>query len=139
MYKHFPISSRFIAGSDGSGTVLSTGSRVMRFKPGDRVVTLFSQAWLGGRLTPRNLATCLGGDVDGVMTQYGVFNENGLSPLPDSLSWEEGATLSCAGLTAWNALFGLKRVMPGDFVLTQGTGGVSIFALQVCIFLWLLT
>jgi NADPH:quinone reductase-like Zn-dependent oxidoreductase len=66
------------------------------------------------------------------MTQYGVFNENGLSMIPDSLSWEEGATLTCAGVTAWNALFGLKRVMPGDFVLTQGTGGVSLFAVQVC-------
>lgn len=68
--------------------------------------------------------------LDGTLRQYGTFNENGLVDMPASLNWQEGATLSCAALTAWNALYGLKPLAPGDVVLTQGTGGVSIFAVQ---------
>lgn len=68
--------------------------------------------------------------IDGTLRQYGTFNENGLVEMPSSLNWQEGATLSCAGVTAWNALYGSRPVAPGDVVLTQGTGGVSIFALQ---------
>lgn len=70
--------------------------------------------------------------MDGVLRDYAVFPETGLVRLPDSLSWEEGATLSCAAVTAWNGLYGLKPLRQGDYVLVQGTGGVSIFALQVC-------
>jgi NADPH:quinone reductase-like Zn-dependent oxidoreductase len=72
----------------------------------------------------------LGGALDGTIRQFGSFNENGLVDMPPSLNWQEGATLPCAALTAWNALFGLKPLAPGDVVLTQGTGGVSIFAVQ---------
>lgn len=75
-------------------------------------------------------ATGLGGVQDGTLREYGTFNENGLVTMPASLSYNEGATLTCAGLTAWNSLYGLKPLAPGDVVLTQGTGGVSIFAVQ---------
>lgn len=68
--------------------------------------------------------------MDGTLRQYGTFNENGLVDMPPSLNWLEGSTLSCAALTAWNGLYGLKPLKPGDVVLTQGTGGVSIFAVQ---------
>jgi len=74
--------------------------------------------------------TGLGGPADGVLREFGVFNEQGLVLIPDSLSYREAATLPCAALTAWNALYGSKVLKPGDTVLVQGTGGVSIFALQ---------
>jgi NADPH:quinone reductase-like Zn-dependent oxidoreductase len=74
--------------------------------------------------------TGLGGPVDGVLREYGVFNEQGLVLIPDSLSCREAATLPCAALTAWNALYGSRPLKPGDTVLVQGTGGVSIFGLQ---------
>jgi NADPH:quinone reductase-like Zn-dependent oxidoreductase len=93
-------------------------------------LTLFNQGHLGGSLTPLTAATGLGGVVDGTLRQYGTFNENGLVEMPPSLNWLEGSTLSCAALTAWNGLYGVKSLQPGQVVLTQGTGGVSIFALQ---------
>lgn len=118
--------------SDGSGTVLSIGSKVTRFHPGDKVVTLFNQSHLGGSLVPLNFASGLGSAIHGTLRQYGTFNENGLVTMPSNLSFTEAATLSCAGLTAWNALYGLrdKQLKPGDWVLTIGTGGVSTFAVQ---------
>ena len=122
-----------VPGSDGAGVVELTGSRVTRFKKGDKVVTLFNQGHLGGSLTPATRATGLGGVIDGTLQQYGVFDENGLVAMPESLDFKQASTLSCAALTAWNGLYGLqsRAMKPGDTVLTQGTGGVSIFALQV--------
>lgn len=119
-------------GSDGAGTVLAVGKDVQRFKPGDRVVTLFNQGHLGGPADEKALQTGLGRLLDGTFRTVGAFNEQGLVRLPDSLNFIEGSTLTCAGLTAWNALFGLidKKLLPGQYVLTQGTGGVSLFALQ---------
>ena len=81
-------------------------------------------------MNPQTSVTTLGGVVDGTLRQYGSFNENGLVDMPPSLNWLEGSTLTCAGLTAWNALNGLNPLRPGQVVLTQGTGGVSIFAIQ---------
>lgn len=75
-------------------------------------------------------STGLGGVIDGTLRQYGAFNEVGLAHAPQNLSAPEAATLTCAGLTAWNALYGLKPLLPGQWVLVQGTGGVSIFGLQ---------
>lgn len=118
------------AGSDGAGEVVEVGSRVTRFKPGDKVVTLFNQGHQFGPVDIAASGTGLGGIVDGTLRQYGVFNETGLSRSPANLNDVETATLTCAGLTAWNALFGLKPLKPGQWVLTQGTGGVSLFALQ---------
>jgi threonine dehydrogenase-like Zn-dependent dehydrogenase len=77
--------------------------------------------------------TGLGGFVDGTLREYGAFDETGLVAMPVNLNWQEASTLPCAGLTAWNALYGLesRALKPGDVVLTQGTGGVSLFAIQV--------
>jgi NADPH:quinone reductase-like Zn-dependent oxidoreductase len=77
-----------------------------------------------------NSMTELGSRADGVLREYGIFSEEGLVAIPDSLSYAEAATLPCAALTAWNCLFGARRLLPGDTVVTQGTGGVSIFAAQ---------
>ncbi|RMZ72695.1 alcohol dehydrogenase [Pyrenophora seminiperda CCB06] len=128
----FPMKDNIVPGSDGAGTVESVGKHVTRFKPGDKVVTLFNQAHIAGSLNAQSLGTGLGGAVDGTLREYGVFSEQGLVHAPSNLSMLEASTLSCAGLTAWNALYGLesRALKPGDTVLTQGTGGVSIFALQ---------
>lgn len=114
---------------------MAVGSKVSLFKEGDEVVTLFNQGHIGGSLDHNSLQTGLGGVIDGTLRQYGAFDEHGVVHKPKNLSHVEAATLSCAGLTAWNALYGLKVVKAGDYVLTQGTGGVSIFALQVRFFL----
>jgi len=119
-----------VPGSDGAGEVIAVGSKVTRFKPGAKVVTLFNQGHLGGSLNLQTVTSGLGGVIDGTLREYGSFNENGLVDMPPSLNWQEGSTLSCAALTAWNGLYGLKPLAPGDVVLTQGTGGVSVFALQ---------
>lgn len=128
----FPMKAGVIPGSDGAGTVVAVGKDVTRFKPGDKVVTLFNQQHIGGPIDMNGMTSGLGGAVDGTLRSYGAFNEQGLVPLPKSLNFLEGATLTCAGLTAWNAFFGLegKKLLPGQWVLTQGTGGVSIFAVQ---------
>ena len=102
-----------------------------RFKVGDRVATLFNQGHVAGSLDFRTIQTGLGGSLDGALREYGVFSEEGLVELPNNLNWLESSTLSCAALTAWNALYGLKPLRPGDWVLTEGTGGVSVFAIQV--------
>ncbi|RFU29467.1 hypothetical protein B7463_g6865, partial [Scytalidium lignicola] len=130
--KMYPFGTRegVVAGSDGAGEVIAVGSKVTRFKTGDKVVTLFNQGHIGGSLSPETAGTGLGGVIDGTLRQYGTFNEQGLVEMPSTLSWEEAATLPCAAVTAWNSLYGLKPLLPGDVVLTQGTGGVSIFAAQ---------
>ncbi|KAF2854072.1 NAD(P)-binding protein [Plenodomus tracheiphilus IPT5] len=132
--KHpFPPKDGNVPGSDGAGVVESVGSKVTRFKPGDRVVTLFHPSHIAGPLdAAAPLATGLGGAIDGTLREYGVFDEQGLVAAPKNLNDLEASTLSCAGLTAWNALYGLesRALKPGHWVLTQGTGGVSIFALQ---------
>ncbi|KAH7411101.1 hypothetical protein BKA64DRAFT_569569 [Cadophora sp. MPI-SDFR-AT-0126] len=119
-----------VPGSDGAGEVIAVGSKVTRFKPGSKVVTLFNQGHLSGSLDNGSIKTGLGGVFDGTLRQYGTFHENGLVEMPESLTWLEASTLSCAAVTAWNALYGLKQLKPGEIVLTQGTGGVSIFAVQ---------
>jgi NADPH:quinone reductase-like Zn-dependent oxidoreductase len=116
--------------SDGAGEVISIGSGVSRVQPGDRVAALFLQHWLGGNFEEAFGVSALGGSCHGVLAEYAVFDQNGLVKLPSHLSFEEGATLPCAGTTAWNALFGATPVKPGETVLTLGTGGVSLFALQ---------
>ncbi|KAM5351157.1 hypothetical protein ACJ41O_003880 [Fusarium nematophilum] len=128
----FPAVPDVIPGSDGAGTVLAVGKNVTRFVPGDKVVTLFNQGHIGGSLDGQSIQTGLGGAVHGTLRSAGAFDEQGLVRMPSNLDFHEAATLTCAGLTAWNALFGVtdKKVLPGQWVLTQGTGGVSIFAVQ---------
>jgi NADPH:quinone reductase-like Zn-dependent oxidoreductase len=115
--------------SDGAGEVAAVGPGVHHWKEGDRVAGCFFQGWPAGRITPDVPKTALGGAVNGVLAEYVLFREGGLVRLPEHLSFQEGATLPCAGVTAWNCLYkgGLSC---GDTVLTMGTGGVSLFALQ---------
>ncbi|KAL7943525.1 hypothetical protein V8C42DRAFT_109551 [Trichoderma barbatum] len=128
----FGVAPNVVPGSDGAGTVVSVGKHVTRFQPGDKVLTLFNQAHQGGNLNPQSIATGTGGSLDGALRTYGAFNENALVRSPSNLTPLEASTLPCAGLTAWNALFGSldHTVKAGHWVLVQGTGGVSIFALQ---------
>lgn len=128
----FPVTENVVPGSDGAGTVIAIGKQVTRFKPGDKVVTLFSQEHIGGPLNHSNATSGLGGPRNGTLRSVGAFNEQGLVHQPSNLTAVEASTLSCAGVTAWNALYGSTdhQVAPGQWVLTQGTGGVSIFALQ---------
>jgi NADPH:quinone reductase-like Zn-dependent oxidoreductase len=119
-----------IIASDGSGEVVASGDGVTAFQPGDRVVGSFFQKWIKGPFSPEYGASALGGGIDGVLTQFRVFDQEGLLPIPGHLSFEEGASLPCAGLTAWNALVPTAHVRAGDTVLLLGTGGVSIFGLQ---------
>ena len=115
--------------SDGAGEVVALGEGVSAWKPGDRVAGIFMQNWLDGPPTPARTKGALGGDIDGMLAEYVVLKETGLVRVPDHLSFEEAATLPCAGVTAWNAL-AVGALKPGATVLIQGTGGVSIFALQ---------
>jgi len=116
--------------SDGAGEVIALGPGVSQWKPGDRVAGIFMQNWQDGPPTPAKVRGALGGDIDGTLAEFVVFNENGLVPIPDHLSYQEAATLPCAAVTAWHALVAEGGVKAGDAVLTQGTGGVSLFALQ---------
>jgi NADPH:quinone reductase-like Zn-dependent oxidoreductase len=116
--------------SDGVGEVAAVGDGVTRVAVGDRVCPTFHQGWLGGAATREIFATTLGGPVDGVMAEYMVLGEQGLVRAPEHLSDEAAATLPCAAVTAWNALVTAGALKAGDKVLVQGTGGVSLFALQ---------
>jgi NADPH:quinone reductase-like Zn-dependent oxidoreductase len=116
--------------SDGAGEVVAVGSGVSRFKSGDRVAAIFFQNWFEGRPTAATGASALGGAVDGMLAEYVTLPAEGLVPLPAGMSFEDGATLPCAAVTAWNGLVTRGGMMAGDHVLLQGTGGVSIFGLQ---------
>ncbi len=116
--------------SDGAGEVAAVGPQVSRVKVGDRVAAIFFQRWLSGKADANTQPSALGGAIDGMLSQYVVLNEDGLVRIPEHLSFEEAATLPCAGVTAWNGLFTRGNLQPGDFVLLEGTGGVSVFGLQ---------
>jgi NADPH:quinone reductase-like Zn-dependent oxidoreductase len=111
--------------------VVEVGSKVTQWKKGDKVVTLFNQRHHYDPITPDAATSGLGGVIDGTLSQYNVFNEYGLVRAPSNLNLVEASTLSCAAVTSWNALYGLRPLKPGETVLVQGTGGVSVFALQV--------
>ena len=119
--------------SDGAGEVVEIGPNVTRWTVGDRVSPIFAQGWIDGEPSLQKSRTALGAGSqwDGVLREYAVFNEEGLVGIPDHLSFEEASTLPCAALTAWNALAVSGGLKAGDTVLTLGTGGVSIFALQI--------
>lgn len=119
--------------SDGAGVVVAVGFSVSRFQIGDRVATLFHQDHLAGPIDAKARDSALGSSLHGVLREYGVFSEQGLVSVPGNLNLLEAASLPCAALTAWSALYGLegRALKPGDTVLTEGTGGVSNFAIQV--------
>jgi NADPH:quinone reductase-like Zn-dependent oxidoreductase len=116
--------------SDGVGIVEEIGPGVSRFNKGDRVSACFMQKWIGGGVDREKALSALGGGIDGVLREFAVFSERGLVSVPALLTDEEAAALPCAGVTAWHALFEHTPGTPGETVLLQGTGGVSIFALQ---------
>jgi NADPH:quinone reductase-like Zn-dependent oxidoreductase len=120
--------------SDGAGEVAAIGEGVNRVRVGDRVCGIFMQRWLEGRLTAEKSKAALGGDVDGMLAECVLLDQDGVVRFPEHLSYEEAATLPCAAVTAWNALHHAgepaSAALPGETVVIQGTGGVSIFALQ---------
>src|SRR3954468_24404896 len=117
--------------SDGAGEVVAVGASVTRFKPGDRVAAIFFPDWLDGEISASHHARALGGTADGMLAEEVVLPEHAWVPIPAHLSFEEAATLPCAAVTAYHALFEAAHTGPGATVLAQGTGGVSIFALQL--------
>lgn len=116
--------------SDGVGVVAEVGEGVGRVAVGDRVATLFAPTWLSGEPDRAKIRTTLGGPLDGTLAEYLVLSQEAVVPVPEHLTHAEAATLTCAGLTAWSALVTHGGVKAGDTVLVQGTGGVSLFALQ---------
>lgn len=111
-----------IPNSDGCGEIIETGSEVTRCKTGDRVITTFFQHWLDGKITADVMQSALGGALDGVLAEEIVVDEPGVVALPDYMSFEEGATLPCAALTAWHSMVVKGGLKAGDIVLLQGTG-----------------
>ena len=120
-----------IPNSDGAGEVIAVGAGVSRFAPGDRVAGCFFQNWNDGQISAAAMASALGGGIDGVLAEEVVLNEQGAVRLPGHMSFAEGATLPCAGLTAWNCLIEQGGLTAGKTALFLGTGGVSIFGLQI--------
>ncbi len=117
--------------SDGVGEVVAVGAGVTRVKVGDRVAGIFAQGWSGGEPAVEKIrATTLGGPLDGMLTELRVLSAEGLVKIPAYLTDEEAATLPCAAVTAWSALIEQGNLKPGETVLVQGTGGVSVFAIQ---------
>jgi NADPH:quinone reductase-like Zn-dependent oxidoreductase len=117
--------------SDAAGEITAVGEGVSAFRPGDRVINTFHARWYGGP-PPEKLGTeSYGSDRDGWLAEYKVVSQEAVVAAPPGLSFEQAATLPCAALTAWTTLSGFKPIRPGSTVLTQGTGGVSIFAVQL--------
>jgi len=117
--------------SDGAGEIIATGSSVKQMKPGQRVMGNFFQNWVDGPVGEEGLCSALGGGINGTLAEYFVLKEHGTIVIPDYLSYEEAATLPCAAVTAWHALISLGNIKQGDTILLLGTGGVSIFGLQI--------
>ena len=129
----YPMSCRpgLVPLSDGAGEVVSVGEGVSRFQVGERVAGLFFPDWIGGRLPLVAIGNQYGSDRDGWLTEYKTVPQDALVSIPDYLSFEAAATLPCAALTAWSALAGPAPVQPGETVLTLGSGGVSVFSVQL--------
>lgn len=117
--------------SDGAGAVTEVGAEVTNWKLGDRVMTSFFQTWIDGPFDPSYFAGAMGGSIDGVLAEQIITPETGLVRIPEHLNYAEAATLPCAAVTAWGALFERGRPLKAsDILLVQGTGGVSMFGLQ---------
>jgi len=130
----YPVPARpgLIPASDCAGVIEQIGPDVARFQPGDRVTGTFVPGWISGKVPGGAFTRLRGSPCDGVLAEQVIFEEEDLIPTPPFLSDEEAATTPCAGVTAWNALYGgPDPLKPGETVLIQGTGGVAIFALQI--------
>lgn len=119
-----------VAATDAAGDIVAVGKQVKTVRPGARVTSQYFQNWTEGSLSEEKTAATLGSSVDGVLGDYIVLDETAIAPAPAGLSYEEAATLPTAGLTAWNAVNARSELRQGEVVLVQGTGGVSVFALQ---------
>jgi len=115
--------------SDGAGEVIAVGKAVTRFEVGDRVAGIFFDKWIGGAPSEVALLSDRGGNASGMLSEVIATREDGLVSIPEHLSYEEAATLPCAAVTAWVGLFKRGRIEPGQYVLLEGTGGVSVFGL----------
>lgn len=124
------LTTPLIPVSDGVGEVIALGENVSRFQIGERAAGIFTQSWLQGEPTQANWGSSLGSPLDGMLAEYVLLPEEGLVRVPEHLTDAEAATLPCAGVTAWHAIVEEGRVKAGDTVVVQGTGGVSLFALQ---------
>ncbi|GAP67548.1 alcohol dehydrogenase [Mizugakiibacter sediminis] len=120
-----------VPASDGAGEVVEVGAGVTRFRVGDRVLAAYFPDWIDGLPTPETTVSGLGGAIDGVLAEEIVAAEHALVALPPGLDFVEAATVPCAGVTAWHALFVAASLPPGSDVLLLGTGGVSVWALQL--------
>ncbi len=120
-----------IPNSDGAGEVICVGVGVTKFKAGDRVAGCFFQNWSDGQISAATMASAMGGAIDGILAEKAVLNEAGAVHIPVHMSFEEAATLPCAGLTAWNCLIEQGGLTAGNTALFLGTGGVSITGLQI--------
>lgn len=116
--------------SDGAGEIVQLGDGVDRWNIGDRVSPCFVRDWINGGPNDTVLRTCLGGGVDGVLSEFMVLPSDSLVRIPDTVTYEQAATVPCAAVTAWHALFHSGNLQPKQTVLLLGTGGVSVFALQ---------
>lgn len=130
-YGRGPLKLPLVPLSDGAGEVVETGDGVTGLEKGDRVMSNFFQKWVDGPASTDVHASALGGAVDGVLAEEVLWEADATVPIPDALSFEEASTLPCAGLTAWVGLKELGGIAEGQRVLAMGTGGVSIFALQI--------
>ena len=126
----FPVADGLIPLSDGAGEVLEVGAGVTQFTPGDRVVSVFHPKWSDGHMDRADLDNSPGGPADGFACEEATRPASHFTHAPANLTHAEAATLTCAGVTAWRAVVTDGKVKPGDRVLVQGTGGVSLFALQ---------
>ena len=126
-----PCVPGLIPTSDGAGEVVAVGEDVRAFKPGDRVMGAFHPRWFGGEMPSTIQADSYGAESDGWLTELKALSQEAVVRIPDGLSYDEAATIPCAGVTAWTALTGAAPIRAGHSVLVQGTGGVSIFALQI--------
>jgi NADPH:quinone reductase-like Zn-dependent oxidoreductase len=128
-----PVSYPLVPGSDLAGEVVAVGSGVSRFKVGNQVVSHFRPKWLRGMPSSEATRETLGGPLPGVLAEYVLLSEQGALAYPDYLTPAEASTLPVAAVTAWVALFTHGNLKPGETVLLQGSGGVSLFALQLAV------
>ena len=128
-----PVEDGRIPMSDGAGEIAAVGEDVTKWKVGDKVLSLFYRDWLEGNPTPTKTALISGENSEGFLTEHGLETEETLTKMPEHLSFTEAATLPCAALTAWNALMVKGNLQSGESVLIEGTGGLSIFSMQIAL------
>lgn len=126
-----PVADKRIPMSDGAGEIAAVGEGVTEWQEGDKVMSLFFPNWIDGNATIPKMMSIAGETVDGFATEYSLQSAQSLTRIPNGYSFAEAATLPCAALTAWRGLVVEGQLKAGDTVLVEGTGGMSIFALQI--------